>query len=99
MKSFLQTLGAILWDHTLLLVGWFMVLAGLIITPLPIPVGLIMVILGLSLLTWKSHFLRNWFRKLRSRYSEVSSKLKKVTPSLPRFLRQAVELTEPDRKD
>ena len=99
MKSFLLAIGVTLWDHTLLLVGWLMVIAGAIITPLPIPIGLVMVILGLSLLTWKSHVLRNWFRKLRRRYGEVSSKLKSVTPSLPRFLRQAVELTEPDRKD
>lgn len=95
MKSVLMTI----WDHTLLVTGWLIVCVGVLITPLPIPFGLIMIIIGLSLLTWKSHFLRNQLRHLRRRYSAFSSSLERITPKLPRILRHAVELTEPHRKE
>ncbi len=78
--------------------GWLLVVLGLAITPLPIPVGLIMVLFGLAILTLKSDSLRAFLRARRQRYRRLSAKLTGITPKLPKLLRRAVELTDPDRK-
>jgi len=85
-------------DHLLLALGWILLILGLVITPLPIPVGLILALCGLAILTMKSHSLRAYLIRSRQRYKGVSDRLTRVTPRLPKFLRQAVELTDPNRK-
>lgn len=88
-----------IWQIILIVIGWLTVLVGLLIIPLPIPLGLLLIIVGLSILTFQSQYLRGRIRQLRRRYGHFSMNVKRLTPRLPKLLRQAVEMTEPDKKD
>jgi len=79
-----------------LVAGFAFVIGGLIVTPLPIPLGLIMVIFGLSLLIPSLPVLRRWLQLLRMRYPKVSARLRHIHPHLPAFARRVVDDTEPD---
>lgn len=78
-----------------LIIGWLMVFAGLIILPLPIPLGLIMIVVGLALLAPHAPPVRRGIRALRRKFPGVNQKLNALKPRLPRFARLMVELTDP----
>lgn len=79
-----------------LLTGILLVLTGLIITPLPIPLGLILVVLGLSVLVTVLPSLRFSLTRLRCRYPAISLKLRRLSPKLPGFARRLLDHTDPD---
>jgi hypothetical protein len=78
-----------------LVVGFFLVICGIIITPLPIPVGLILIVLGLSLLVPALPVLRRWLTLARSRFPKLSNKLQSIRHRLPKFARNLIDHTEP----
>lgn len=67
--------------------------AGLIVFPLPIPLGLIMMIMGLFLMAYNPLVLK-FLRRMRARFPGVSKKLREVTPHLPGFLARFLKRTE-----
>ena len=54
--------------------GWPLVVAGVIITPLPIPVGLLLLGLGVSILMPCSPSMRLLVKRLRRRYPRIFSR-------------------------
>lgn len=76
--------------------GIILILSGLIILPLPIPFGLIMIVIGMSLLISHSAFFRSQFKKLRRRFVNFSERLNKLKPHLPSFARKMIEDTDPN---
>lgn len=78
-----------------LLGGFFLVICGIIITPLPIPIGLILILLGLSLLVPALPVLKRWLTLFRSRFPKASDKLRRIRHRLPLFARSLVDHTEP----
>jgi hypothetical protein len=78
-----------------LVVGFFLVICGIIITPLPIPVGLILIVLGLSLLVPALPVLRRWLTLARARFPKLSNKLQSIRHRLPKFARNLIDHTEP----
>lgn len=77
--------------------GTLLVIGGIIVTPLPIPFGIIMIIIGLSLLASSVPRVRGYLISIRRRYSEFSGKLNRIKNKLPGFARQLIEDTDPER--
>jgi len=75
--------------------GSLLVLLGLIITPMPIPLGIILIILGLSMLVSSLPVVRDFLRNLRRRYRVLSGKLNHIKRYLPAFARRLIEDTDP----
>jgi len=78
-----------------LFTGWLLVIGGGILTPLPIPVGLVTLTLGLALLAHDSRWLRWHIRRLRQRYPALSRRLGRVGQRAPRWLARVIRRTEP----
>lgn len=75
--------------------GWFLVVSGAIITPTPIPIGLIMVAIGLGLLATESAFVRNRLRGVRRRFPAFCARLRDVRHRVPRFAQRVIDETDP----
>jgi len=73
-----------------------LIIAGLIILPLPIPAGLLMLIVGLSLLVSAIPEVRQYLRKIRGQFKQTSGMLNRIKHKMPRFARQLIEETDPD---
>jgi|GEM_PF-666836 len=78
-----------------LAVGWLLFLIGLISAPLPLPLGQLIALLGLSLLVSESYMIRMFTRKIRRNYPRVSRMMDRVKPYLPGFLKSTIEETDP----
>ncbi|WP_430462117.1 PGPGW domain-containing protein [Thalassolituus sp. LLYu03] len=76
--------------------GFLLVIAGIIITPMPIPLGIILIILGLSMLASSVPAVRHFLRDTRGRYRVFSARLNHMKPRLPAFARRLIEDTDPD---
>jgi len=82
--------------YVLLTMGLTLLIAGLIVLPLPIPFGLAMILIGLSLLLVNSPFIRSRFLVLRSRWSRMDAWISSVEHRLPGPVRRAIR---PDGSD
>ncbi|MDO6682969.1 MULTISPECIES: PGPGW domain-containing protein [unclassified Oceanobacter] len=78
-----------------ILLGIFFIIAGIIVTPLPLPFGLVMIVIGLSLLVSTVPRVREWLRQQRHRYREFSGRLNAIKSKLPGFARKLIEDTDP----
>lgn len=78
-----------------LAVGWFLVIFGLLIAPLPLPIGQIMALVGLGILIGESDAIRGWVRRKRTNNPNISRKITEKGHHLPGFLDRAIKLTEP----
>jgi len=78
-----------------LLLGWLLVLGGILITPLPLPIGLLMLVLGLVLLAHRSEFVRQRIRALRRRYPELSERLRRLEPRVNARIARTLRETDP----
>ncbi|MEC8444591.1 MAG: hypothetical protein VXZ05_10325 [Pseudomonadota bacterium] len=78
-----------------LICGFTLIVLGAIITPLPIPVGLVLIIIGLALvipaLPGTTRKLRQW----RRRFPALSARLNQIATYLPAFVRRAIQMTDP----
>ncbi len=81
-------------SYSLLVLGWILVLVGIIITPLPVPFGLMLVGVGLYLLTRESKVMRRQVARMRHSSPGFSSVLRYVGRRVP-ILRRMVSVTEP----
>lgn len=81
-----------------LFAGWLLLIGGGILTPLPIPVGLLMMALGLALMARDSRRVRYWLRTLRERYPRFSDGLTRKAGRMPRWLARVIRRTDPARK-
>lgn len=80
----------------LLSVSVVCLLAGAITLPLPLPTGLILLLIGLALLITNSRTAARWFRKWRERTPWFDVKLRQVEHRLPTALRRALQASEAD---
>lgn len=94
MKTFKYNLKR--WSAIIL--GGFLVISGIIITPLPIPTGIIMIAVGLSILITHSQWVRAKIRDIRAKYQEFSQKLNSIKHKLPKFAKKMIEDTDPNKK-
>ena len=78
--------------------GGVLVIAGLIVFPMPIPLGLIMIAIGLLLLAPYFHPIQRIVRALRRRSSHVDSALRRFKERCPPVIRTAIEKTAPENE-
>ena len=81
----------------LFIIAILFLIAGVLTLPTPIPLGAILLAIGLGLLVMTSVTVRNWLRRLRERFPEVDGSLRAVDAYLPRNLRRALRLSAPRR--
>lgn len=74
-------------------VGGLCFIAGLATLWLPIPTGLALMMIGLSLLIMSSPHVAVWLRALRRRYADLDVRLNRTEPFLPGQLRRALART------
>ncbi|MEO1015336.1 MAG: PGPGW domain-containing protein [Pseudomonadota bacterium] len=75
--------------------GAFLVLTGLVVLPLPIPFGLIMITIGLTLLAPYVPFVQRIVKKLRSRHPSLDEKLMRYRHRCPPIVRKTIDRTHP----
>ena len=78
-----------------LLIGWIMLIVGIITAPIPIPIGQIVALIGLSILVSESHWVKTKMQKLRRRLPIVGRQLMRLHPYMPRFLKKVIDETDP----
>lgn len=67
-------------------------------TPLPLPVGVLMLVLGLVLLVRRSHYVRKQVRRFRRRYPVFSERLRRLEPRLNEQIARTLRDTDPARR-
>ena len=75
-------------------VGIVFLFVGFFTFWLPIPIGLVLMVVGLALLLVSSALVRGWVRALRRRYPGFDERLNRVTKNLPQPFRRALRHTE-----
>jgi len=78
------------------IIGWMLIICGVILVPLPIPFGLILIALGLLFVAPSSPTIRRAIRKLRRRYPGLDNQLERIRPYVPLFISRIIEVTRPD---
>ena len=76
-----------------LLVGLVIFAIGTVLLPLPIPLGIIFMVIGLFIASFNPLVMR-WIQRTRRRSPRVNAHLRAATPHLPGFLRHFVERTD-----
>ena len=78
-----------------LLVGWVMLIVGVITAPIPIPIGQLVALIGLSILVSESHWIKTKMQKFRRRLPIIGRQLARMHPYMPRFLKKVIDDTDP----
>jgi hypothetical protein len=79
-------------------VGLVLLLAGLVVLPLPLPFGLLMIVTGLVLLIANSVWAAGVLRRARGRSPRLNAGLRRAGGRLPRSLHRVLFATDPRRK-
>lgn len=75
--------------------GSMLVVVGMIVLPMPIPLGLIMIALGLALLAPYFVPVRRFVRSMRGRYPKFDDAMRKFKHRVPPVIRATIEKTCP----
>lgn len=78
-----------------LVVGWLLLVSGGVIAPTPVPIGLVMMAVGLGLLASESHTVRRGLQAVRRRFPGFCARLNAVKPRVPGFVARVIEDTDP----
>ncbi len=76
--------------------GVFLVVTGAILTPTPIPFGLIMLTVGLALLAPYAAPVRRAVRAIRRRWPKIDAALRANRDRFPPIIRATIDRTHPD---
>lgn len=79
----------------LIVVSIVCLVVGAITLPTPLPIGIVLIAVGLALLILSSKTFRNMIRRLRVRYPSFDDKLRKAEAYLPRPLQRALKISAP----
>lgn len=78
--------------------GTILILVGLIVLPLPIPLGLIMMTIGFALLAPYVPFFQRIVIKMRRKWPNIDATLLKYRDRLPPIMRRTIDKTHPGNK-
>ncbi|GEM_PF-1058324 len=84
-------------DIVQLIIGWVIFVVGAIFFPLPIPIGLPMMIIGLAIIAPQSRFLQRWVYKRRRRNEGLNKKMIFVRAYVPPFVQKFIDITCPEK--
>ncbi len=85
-----------LWHLTKVTTGLLLVIIGAVLTPLPIPIGIPLALVGLVILLLNSETARSVVRRLRKKWPQLSEAITSASVHLPSKLRMALDNTEPN---
>ncbi|MEX0299814.1 MAG: hypothetical protein AB3N28_12155 [Kordiimonas sp.] len=74
-------------------VGLLIFVIGAITFPLPIPTGIILMIVGLSIAALNPMVLR-WLKATRKKFPEASLRIQRIAPYMPKFVRRIIRKTD-----
>ncbi len=75
--------------------GILLLVVGAVVAPTPIPVGLILMLAGLTLLVAESVVMRDIVRALRRRMPALSRGMTRARSKVPGPLARVIDLTDP----
>jgi Putative transmembrane protein (PGPGW) len=81
-----------------LVVGWLLLIGGLIITPMPIPIpliGVVPVLVGCAILSQHSKVFRRFLQYIRHRYQWLSTRVEGVGHRMPQMVKHMIRRTNP----
>jgi hypothetical protein len=76
--------------------GVFLVVIGVILTPTPIPFGLLLLTIGLALLAPYVRPVQRAVRGIRRRWPNIDEALRRNRDRFPKIIRQTIDKTHPD---
>jgi len=77
------------------LIGGVLVVAGLVLFPMPIPIGAIMIAIGLLFLAPYFKPIQKLVRTMRQRFEPVNKAMLSIKTKCPPVIRKAIEKTAP----
>jgi hypothetical protein len=75
--------------------GIALIVFGLIVLPMPVPLGAIMIVMGLVLLVSSSTTVAGLVKSFRARYRSANLVIQKVEDHLPERWRKALQRSDP----
>jgi len=75
--------------------SWVMLIAGIITAPVPLPIGQLVALIGLSILVSESRWIKTLMQKFRRRLPIIGRQLKRMHPYMPKFLKKVIDDTDP----
>lgn len=78
-----------------LLTGWICLVVGLVTWPLPIPIGIPLIIIALAILARESVLVREWLRRRRALNPAFDRRVRNMRARLPEKLRDIIDITDP----
>ena len=78
-----------------IITGAILVLVGLVVFPMPIPLGAIMIVTGLVLLVSSSATIARYLRSFRQRNRAANNVIQAVEDRLPERWRKALRRSDP----
>lgn len=76
-------------------VGSILVLGGVILTPTPVPIGLILLTIGLALLAPYMPPVQRLVRSIRRKWPNIDTSLRRHRDRFPPIIRQTIDKTHP----
>ena len=73
-----------------------LILGGLILLPLPIPLGVPMILGGTGIAITTSPRIRRWVRDYRERSPRLEERISRLRPTLPPRLRRPLDVSDPN---
>lgn len=74
-------------------VALVLLIVGAVTLPLPLPTGVILIALGLTVAAFNPLMMR-WIKRTRARYPEANLTIRRVTPHMPSFIRRVLRRTD-----
>jgi uncharacterized membrane protein len=93
MRSLFFSAGKKVFRYTIAIV---LIICGIIMTPLPIPFGLISIATGALLLAHESEWVKERIRRMRMRYPRLSRQMEWLEDCRFRFIADIIILTKPE---
>ena len=95
-RDILIQLGMTVKGFLIRLIAILLLIAGLIIFPLPIPFGLILIIIGLTLLISSSSKVADMIKTFRKTHPDIDREIRHIKEKTPPIIKHPLEITEPD---
>jgi hypothetical protein len=83
----------------ILVVGVLLIIVGIPVTPMPIPLGLPMVITGFLMVASVSPGLQKWIRRKRGSNPKLDERIMSARDKVPGFIRKLIDLTAPKDRE
>jgi len=85
-----------MWHWIREIISILFILAGFLLVPLPVPLGIIFIVIGFALLVTEDQHVANWVREIRGANPDLERKVEQIKGRLPENLREPFSKTDPN---